>query len=403
MYDPHTTDFSLAALQKSYQNPHPLYNALRNWQPFYFDPASASWIVTSHAPILHILNDTRFSSSPKNTAISRTVTASPIHQVISQQMLFMDGDPHRELQQALQRQLTQNTKRLETDIRTMIQTIFAQLPARKEIDIVNDFAAPVSLMGIARVLGLPLTDTRQLQQLERWSDTFADITSGYLHGNLQDILSLKDYFDRVLSEKEKLSADGLLGALIELKDSFDPSLLISNSVMILSAGRVTTKKLLSNGIPLLLHHLNQLSPDIQQNPHMIKLLGEELLRLVTPTRYLARWANEDVDFSAAFLNGPVIRQGQKILLFLEAGNYDPAIFAHPAQCDPQRRPNRHLAFGYGRHRCLGAALARVEIQAALEVFLQLAPSRLKPNSALPPVWNPNPNLGGFNSYHLVVE
>lgn len=124
--------------------------------------------------------------------------------------------------------------------------------------------------------------------------------------------------------------------------------------------------------------------------------------MITPTRYLVREAVEEVDLSSQFPGNHKIRQGEKLLLFLEAADYDPAIFAQPTRFEAHRRPNKHIAFGFGSHQCPGATLARVEIQIALEMLLTMANDlQLKPGTT--PVWNPNPNLGGATSWPLLFK
>jgi pimeloyl-[acyl-carrier protein] synthase len=134
---------------------------------------------------------------------------------------------------------------------------------------------------------------------------------------------------------------------------------------------------------------------------LLKPLGEELLRTVTPTRYLIREAAEDVDLSSIFPGNHLIRRSQKVLLFLEAADYDPSLFSQPASFHPHRRPNKHIAFGYGPHQCPGATLARIEIQIALEELFSLSSVKSKPYTS--PVWNMNPNLGGFTSNPVVFS
>ena len=119
--------------------------------------------------------------------------------------------------------------------------------------------------------------------------------------------------------------------------------------------------------------------------------------MVTPTRYLGRHAIEDVDFSGEWGPGHLIRTGQKVILFLEAANRDPARFPDPHQLRWERQPNPHLAFGHGAHRCPGASIARAEIQIALETLLATFET-LGPNPSAPPDWDPNPNLGGYRAY-----
>ncbi|HLL45871.1 MAG TPA: cytochrome P450, partial [Longimicrobiaceae bacterium] len=138
----------------------------------------------------------------------------------------------------------------------------------------------------------------------------------------------------------------------------------------------------------------------RRNPGLVRRLTEEMLRLVTPTRYLARFATQDVDLSGDLPGSPVIRRGEKVILFLEACNRDPRTFPSPHQLTPERQPNPHVAFGFGPHRCPGAGIARLEIQAALEALLDTF-AELRPDPSAPPTWDPNPNIGGFTSYRCL--
>jgi cytochrome P450 len=133
---------------------------------------------------------------------------------------------------------------------------------------------------------------------------------------------------------------------------------------------------------------------------MSRRLTEELLRLVTPTRYLARQATEDVDLSGELGPGHRIRRGEKVFLFLEAANRDPRRFVDPHVLQEERQPNPHVAFGHGPHRCPGASIARVEIQIALETMFSVF-TELRPDPSAAPSWDPNPNLGGYDSYRCL--
>ncbi len=129
---------------------------------------------------------------------------------------------------------------------------------------------------------------------------------------------------------------------------------------------------------------------------MVKGVVEELLRSVTPTRFVARWAVRDVA-----IGGNVIRAGQKVVLFLEAANHDPERFTAPEELDFRRLPNPHVAFGGGPHLCPGAALARVEAQIAFAALLRRFP-HLHLASGGAPALHPNVNLGGFLSLPVVL-
>jgi cytochrome P450 len=388
-------DFSLSALRRHYTRPHELYADLQAHDSIYFDVTSQCWLVTGYAPLVAILDDPRFSS--RLGASSAMFPPS-----VSKQMLFMDGEAHRRAQNVMLRPLAQMVKSMPEDIRVYAQTLLARARAKGEIDIVQDFASPLSLWAIAQVLGIPAADKETLHQLERWSDTFGDVTSGYFRGNLKDIHHLEEYFRQLIAAKRRAPSDDLLSAFILAHEVFSEDELIANCMMVFTAGRITTKKLLGDGVPLLANQWAQIRATYQEEPKATpKSLGEELLRLITPTRYLVREALEDVDLSTQFPGKHQIRQGEKLLLFLEAANYDLSVFDQPGHLQAHRRPNKHVAFGFGSHQCPGANLARVEIQIALEILLTMA-EELQRKPGVAPVWNPNPNLGGAASWPLLL-
>jgi cytochrome P450 len=393
-----TSKLNLLSLRRQYTHPHELYDALRAHDSCYFDESSQSWLVTGHQIVSAILDDERFISGLSDTTTMPSPHMSPIHK----QMLFLDGEAHRRAQDVMLRPLAHMVKRMPDTIRRIVQQALSTVLAKGEMEVVSEFASPISLFTIAHVLGMPVQDHAELLQLERWSDTFGDVTSGYLRGNMQDIQDLESYFKNLIAYKKHHPSDDLLSAFLEAKDVFPTEEdLIANCMMVFAAGRITTKKLLGNGISLLQPQWKQFQSTFQKNTRFARQLGEELLRAITPTRYLIREAREEVDLSSFTSAHHFIHHGQRVLLFLEAADYDPAVFEHPSQFQPERRPNKHIAFGYGPHQCPGATLARVEIQIALEELLMLSSLRPKPDTS--PVWNPNPNLGGYLSNHVAFD
>jgi len=386
-----TNKLNLLGLRRHYTDPHGLYNALRAQDSLYFDETSQSWLVTGHQIITTVLDNPGFVSNLG----SATQTPSTQFSAISRQMLFMDGAQHRRAQDVMLRPLAQMVKDMPETIRKFTRDALSSTQKKGHMEVVSEFASPISLLTIAHVLGMPADNLEVLGALEQWSDTFGDVTSGYFRSETGDIQLLEKHFRQLIAEKKRAPSGDLLGAFLASGDIFpEEEDLVANCMMVFAAGRITTKKLLGNGVSLLLPHWEEYQRAFQENPRFVRQLGEELLRMVTPTRYLIREASEDIQ-----LADHLIHRGQRVLLFLEAADYDPALFEQPEHFHPQRRPNKHLAFGYGPHQCPGATLARVEIQVALEELLTLPHLRSQPGST--PVWNPNPNLGGYTSNPLV--
>lgn len=393
-----TNKLNLLALRRQYTNPHQLYDRLRDRDSLYFDETGQCWLATGHKVVTSILDDPRFLSSSGSATGSASYQFAPVNR----QLLFMDGEKHRSAQDVVLRPLAQMVKTMPPFIKTIVQDALVAVQQTGEMEAVSQFASPISLFTIAHVLGMPVEDSDMLRQLEQWSDTFGDITSGYFRSDVLDVQKLEDYFRKLIAQKRRNPDDSLISALIAAHDIFpEEDDLVANCMMVFAAGRITTKKLLGNGITLLMQNWEQHKVDFQADPRFVKPLGEELLRMISPTRYLIREAGEDVLLPVPTFGEHVIRRGQRILLFLEAADYDPAVFAQPGVLDPHRRPNKHIAFGFGPHQCPGATLARVEVQLALEGLFTFSSLRSKPDTN--PAWNPNPNLGGFVSNSVIFD
>lgn len=396
--------FGFSALVRGHKDPHALYAALRQHDSIFYDDISECWLVTGHAPLCEIAADSRFASDVKfeSAAALPEGEASFLRAAVEKGVIFSEGEAHRKVQNVILRVLTRIGKEAPSYIEATVRRLLARVMDQPRFDLVSDFAAPLSLLVIAQALGIPIEDEEQLWRAAAWSDAHGDVVSGYLRVDLQDIGRLGDFFRRLVEARRGLApedpARDLLSAFLAERDAFDSDEeLIINGMMIFGAGRVTTRKVLGNGLPLLLPRWAQARHELSEDPSFARRATEELLRMVTPTRYLLRVAREDVDLSARFPGDHLIYEGEKLILFLEAANRDPAVFDNPDVFDPGRTPNRHLSFGFGPHYCPGAKLARLEIQIAIELLLELFPT-LCAESLDAPTWNPNPNLGGYASF-----
>lgn len=391
---------SFSALVRAYQDPHPLYAALRARDCIHYDPTSEFWLVTGHAAVTAILADPRFSSDVRfESAASQDAPGSSfLRAAIEKGIIFSDGEAHRRVQGVIHRVLGRMGKQAPAGIAAVVRGLIDRVRAREQFDLVADLAAPLSLLVVSQLLGVPTGDEDGLRQLAAWSDAHGDAVSGYLRVDLQGIHRLGASFRELIAEKQSAPCDDLIGAFLRESDVFaDDEELLINCMMIFGAGRVTTRKVLGNGLPLLLPEWPRWVEAQRSDPTFSARAAEELLRVVTPTRYLLRCAAEDADLSERFPGDHVIYEGEKVVLFLEAANRDPEVFPDPDAFDPGRSATRHLSFGFGPHYCPGAKLARLEIQIALDLLLETFPG-LTARPSAEPRWNPNPNLGGYDSF-----
>lgn len=398
-------ELGLSTLIKAYRDPHGLYDALRTRDGIHFDAANNCWLVTEYAGARKILGDSRFCSdmglgSPG--APQQGGRTSFLQAAIHKQVIFTDGEQHRRVQQVILRETARRMQELLPSMRRTADRLLETAKSRGEFDLVKDFAVPFSLETISLVVGVPTGDSQLMDRLAQWSTTYADVTSGYLLVRMQEIVLLGDYFRELVASRRDTLSDDLIGAFIKDNVFDEEEALVVNCMAVFAAGRVTTQKLLGDGLPVLLPRWEDWREAGRRSPNFLRRLTEELLRTVTPTRYLARFATEDVDLSEEFPGDHVIRKGQKVLLFLEAANRDPQTFANPHCLSPERHPNPQIAFGFGPHRCPGAGIARLEIQVALEALLDTF-AELRSHPSVPPTWDPNPNIGGFTSYSCLCK
>ena len=390
---------TLKGVVEGYTNPHVLYDALRERDRISYDPAGRCWLVTGHGALRKILSDERFVSDVALAApqTRRSAPRSFVGEAVQKQIIFVDGPKQASVQKAVLKELSRRADSLLAPLRAAALALAERARDRGEMDLVTDFAVPFSMEAIAIILGLPPLDPAEMERLERSSTIYADLTSGYLRMEMNEIVGLGDYIRAQVAARGGTPSDDLIGAFMRDGGLDDQEDVVIQCMMAFAAGRVTTQKLLGNGIPLLLPEWGAWRARVQENPSVTRRLTEELLRVVTPTRYVVRYATEDATVGD---EATTIRRGEKVVLFLEAANRDAQTFACPHDLEAERQPNPHVAFGFGAHRCPGASVARIEIQTALQALLETL-SELRPHPTVAPVWDPNPNLGGYASYRCL--
>ncbi|MFI5314508.1 MAG: cytochrome P450 [Myxococcota bacterium] len=387
-------------------DPHPVFARLRREAPIFahvMDDGRISWMVTRYRDCAAILRDPSWSAEKFPSAALQAIAAAPqapfsvVARTALGMMLLKDGADHARLRTLVNKAFT---PRVITELAPHVRAITGELldaaARRGEFDAIADLAMPLPMTVIAELLGVPLEDRARLK---RWSDalvTFLDgtIRAGGLEDSARACVEMRETMDQLFAERRARPREDLISRLLaarELDDRLSDDELFSTVVLILAAGHETTTNLIGNGLYTLLRHPDELAK-LRARPDLIGNAVEELLRFEGPVTLTSRIP---AGRTARALEGFEIRAEDEVTVVLAAANRDPEVFPDPDRLDLARGDSRHLAFGFGAHFCLGAALARLEGQIALGAALSRFPSMKLADET--PRWRPGIVLRGFSS------
>ncbi|MBT2387328.1 cytochrome P450 [Streptomyces sp. ISL-11] len=325
----------------------------------YGEPA---WLVTRYADARLVLGDRRFSRAAE--ADHDAPRQSPGRREGG--LLSMDPPDHTRLRTLATKAFTvHRVETLRPDIRALAEGLLDDLVAAgPPADLVEDFALPIPVAVICRMLGVPPEDRPRFRV---WSDaalSTSPLTTEEFDANQDE---LRAYMAELVAAHRERPAQDLMTALIEARDVDDRLTeleLVDLCVGILIAGHETTATQIPNFLCTLLDHPGRLE-ELRADPALIPGAVEELLRFVPfgAGASFPRYATEDIE-----VGGTLVRAGEPVLVAVGAANRDALRFPDPDALDFGRRGNQHLGFGHGVHHCLGAQLARVELQEALRAL-----------------------------------
>lgn len=326
-----------------------------------------AWLVTRYDDVKTVLNDPRFSRAAVAEHDEARLTPEPINT----SLLGMDPPQHTRLRRLLTGAFT--TRRialLRPRIRQRAHELLDDLlrpgpPA----DLVEQFAIPLTGLIACEYLGVPTADRTLFRT---WLDAFSSTTSLSPDEIRHRTDSLYAYLARLVDQRRTHREDDLVSSLIQAReDGADVSEreLVELISVLLIAGQETSAAQLMSSIYVLLQHPERMD-ELRRDPALIPVAVDELLRFVPIDAYVAfaRYALEDVT-----LSGTLVRRGDALLPVIPAANRDGDVFRHPEEIDFHRSTNPHLGFGHGVHHCLGAALARVELEEGIAAVLDRLP------------------------------
>jgi cytochrome P450 len=352
-------------------NLDPFYAELRKQEPVSrvrLPYGEDAWLATRHEDAKTVLSDPRFSRAE---VVGRDEPRARPHAQRGGGILTMDPPEHTRLRKLVAKAFTaRRVEQLRPRAQEIADGLVEQMLAHgAPIDLVENFALPLPITVICELLGVPYEDRVDFRV---WSDAALSTTKLTPEQVLDYIERLRSYMAGLIAERRKQPEDDLLSALIEARDEHDKlseDELVLLSVGILIAGHETTATQIPNFVYVLLTHPEQLAElrgDLDRVPQAV----EELMRFVPlgVGASFPRYALEDVE-----LGGVVVRAGEPVLVNVASANRDESVFEDSDELDLTRQAGSHIGFGHGPHHCLGAQLARMELQVAVGTLLSRLP------------------------------
>ncbi|MEW1717913.1 cytochrome P450 [Streptomyces sp. NPDC093109] len=349
----------------------PRYALLRRAEPLcrvqlpYGEPA---WLATRYDDIKVVLSDPRFS---REAAIGRDQPRSRPYPSGAGTMISLDPPDHTRLRRLATKAFT--ARRIEA-LRPRTQQIADELVDAMRAkgtpaELVEDFSLPLPITVICELLGVPFEDRSDFRL---WSDAFLSTTKFTLDEVTAHRTRLRTYIAGLIAQRRKNPHDDLINALVAARDDEDrlsEEELLSMVETILVAGHETTASQIPNFLYTLLTHPDQLAA-LHADLGLVPQAVEELLRFVPlgVGGSQPRYALEDVE-----LGGETVRAGEPVIVAAQSANRDETIYTSPDELDLGRREASHVGFGHGPHHCLGASLARMELQISLRTLLVRLP------------------------------
>ena len=356
-----------------FNDPYPAYAAIRAAAPVFKWEEYGYWCFARHDDVNALLRDRRFGRQILHVA-SREELGWPdtpdhlksFYSFEQHSLLELEPPVHTRLRGLVTRSfLSRQVERLRPAILSLCNGLIDRIEASHEADLLTAFATPIPVIVICDLLGVP---SEMAQQLLAWSHDMVAMYQARRDRAVEDkavkaTVEFSDFMRGYIGQRRTEPRDDLLSELIRAEEQgqkLSEDELVTTAILLLNAGHEATVHAIGNGIKTLLEQ--GIKGGIGAG-HI-----EETLRFDAPLHLFTRYALEDLEYA-----GIRLRKGETVGLMLGAANRDPARFADPDRFEPTRDPNPHVSFGAGIHFCIGAPLARLEMQIALPLLFQRLP------------------------------
>jgi cytochrome P450 len=360
------------------RDPYPLFAKLRATEPVHWSPSLAGWVVTSYALVNEVvMNPTPFTADRLGGVGTRLpepkrTTAAEVMRWLDLWMVFRDPPDHTRIRRHLQKVVSPKAlKDQEAAIEEITATLLDGFVPGETFDFYREFGLKLPGFVTMDMLGVPRD---RLEEVKSWSDDMM-VFIGSSRG-IEDKYerarhgahSMADLFRELIAERRADPQDDVLSTLIASQDDASPLTedeLVGSMMMIANGAQETTAHLMSNALLA----LDTRPDDVQRlrdgDREAMAVAVDEFLRFDGSVLSTARLVGEDTT-----LGDRELRAGDRVFAILAAANHDPEVYDDPEELVIDRKPNRHLGFSKGAHFCLGASLARLEVQITLERLLE---------------------------------
>ena len=376
-------DYDLLDLDTHVDDPWPMYTYLREEEPLYWDRHNELWAISRHADIVAMSSDTETFTSGEGALANIPPDPSMIHQYPEQH-----GKQRRLVSSAF---TPSRMRSLESNARDIAIDIIENVRPQGSCDAVTDLAKHLPLRLIGAMLGHPRED---LEMIQSWTDAMVQGGSGpqYVDETTNDAFdNFATYHEEAIAKRMEERTDDILSVWLDAEidgEKLDESQLLFEHALIFVGGSETTRNVMSCGIEMLIKNPEQRQYFIENidDPAVNKAAIEEMIRWAVPFTRMVRVATRDVE-----MYGKTIQEGQGIMMMYPCAMRDPRVFDDPDSFDIRRpAPTSNLSFGHGRHLCLGANLARMELRIFFDELL-----RRIPNMEFDPAQSPTKRRSSF--------
>jgi cytochrome P450 len=358
--------------------PYEYFGRLRETEPVYWNETWGGWIVTRYEDVRRCLQDDEHLSVEVEADRLRdsSLDIPQTKEMFPKWIIYLDPPDHTKLRriigEAFNPEMVSNQR---AEVEDVTQSLIADMQQQSpgEVELIDEFAHPLPVHVICKIMGLPLADGENLGD---WSTNIGLTLFHYYDADNrherteESIKEFTDYLREVVQRRKADPKDDLISYLLEAEadgESLTEDEVVATAVLLLFAGHETTTKLIANGILELLRHPEQMEL-LREDPSLAPKAVEEILRYQGTSKSLTRGVVKDFE-----LRGKQIEAGDRILLSQAAANRDPRQFDDPETFDITRGSMDHLGFGHGTHHCLGAPLARLETRTAFPALVQAFP------------------------------